>query len=295
MAAEEAARPRLGRGLAALIGDIGDDEQAEARAPRQGQKRLPIEFLRANLKNPRKTFAEEDLEDLANSVREKGVVQPILVRAIKGATNAFEIIAGERRWRAAQRAGVHDVPVVVLDVTDKEALELAIIENVQRADLNAIEEAQGYESLIASHNHTQNDLAKIIGKSRSHIANTMRLLKLPEDVRQSVLDGKLTAGHARALLSVDNPSAAAKRIIEQGLSVRDAEALAQSDQAAAGKPPKARASQKDQDTTVLEKILSDALGLNVDVAHKGPGGQVIIKYSSLEQLDEIARRLKRAR
>ncbi len=289
--ADEAARPRLGRGLAALIGDIGEDEQVPARSTREGQKRLPIEFLRANLKNPRKTFDESDLEELSNSVREKGVLQPILVRAIKGADNAFEILAGERRWRAAQRAGVHDVPVVVLDVSDQEALEIAIVENVQRADLNAIEEAQGYQALMQSYSHTQDALSKIIGKSRSHIANTLRLLKLPDDVRQWVLEGKLTAGHARALLAVDDPVAAAKKIIEQGLSVREAEALGQSGSAAKAKKP----ARKDQDTTVLEKILSDALGLNVDVAHKGPGGQVIIRYSSLEQLDEIARRLKRSR
>lgn len=289
--ADEAARPRLGRGLAALIGDIGEDEQVPARSTREGQKRLPIEFLRANLKNPRKTFDESDLEELSNSVREKGVLQPILVRAIKGADNAFEILAGERRWRAAQRAGVHDVPVVVLDVSDQEALEIAIVENVQRADLNAIEEAQGYQALMQSYSHTQDALSKIIGKSRSHIANTLRLLKLPDDVRQWVLEGKLTAGHARALLAVDDPTAAAKKIIEQGLSVREAEALSQSGGAAKAKKP----ARKDQDTTVLEKILSDALGLNVDVAHKGPGGQVIIRYSSLEQLDEIARRLKRSR
>jgi ParB family chromosome partitioning protein len=289
--AEEAARQRLGRGLAALIGDIGEDERvADARGGKQGQKRIPIEFLRANLKNPRKHFAEDELEDLSNSIREKGIVQPILVRAMPGAANVFEIIAGERRWRAAQKAGVHDVPVIVLEVSDKEALEIAIVENVQRADLNAIEEAQGYESLIATYKHTQNDLAKIIGKSRSHIANTMRLLKLPEDVRQWVLDGKLTAGHARALLTLDDPTSAAKRILAQGLSVRDAEQIGQQ---VSAKPKKAK--KKDQDTTVLEKILSDALGLDVNVAHKGPGGQVVIRYSSLEQLDEIARRLKRAR
>jgi ParB family chromosome partitioning protein len=289
--AEEAARQRLGRGLAALIGDIGEDERvADARGGKQAQKRIPIEFLRANLKNPRKHFAEDELEDLSNSIREKGIVQPILVRAMPGAANVFEIIAGERRWRAAQKAGVHDVPVIVLEVSDKEALEIAIVENVQRADLNAIEEAQGYESLIATYKHTQNDLAKIIGKSRSHIANTMRLLKLPDDVRQWVLDGKLTAGHARALLTLDDPTSAAKRIIAQGLSVRDAEQIGQQ---VSAKPKKAK--KKDQDTTVLEKILSDALGLDVNVAHKGPGGQVVIRYSSLEQLDEIARRLKRAR
>jgi ParB family transcriptional regulator, chromosome partitioning protein len=290
--ADEAARPRLGRGLAALIGDVGEDEQVSRAAPKQGQKRVPIEFLRANLKNPRKSFAEEDLQELSASVKEKGVLQPILVRAVQGANNVFEIIAGERRWRAAQRAGVHDVPVVVLELTDKEALEVAIVENVQRADLNAVEEAAGYQALIATYGHTQDALAKIIGKSRSHIANTLRLLKLPDDVKQAVLDGKLSAGHARALIGMDDPSAAAKRIIEGGLSVRDAEALGQSGGGAAKAKKPAR---KDEDTTVLEKILSDALGLNVEVAHKGPGGQVIIRYSSLEQLDEIARRLKRAR
>jgi ParB family transcriptional regulator, chromosome partitioning protein len=288
--ADEAARPRLGRGLAALIGDVGEDEQV-SQSPKQGQKRVPIEFLRANLKNPRKTFAEDDLQELAASVKEKGVLQPILVRAVQGANNVFEIIAGERRWRAAQRAGVHDVPVVVLEISDKEALEVAIVENVQRSDLNAVEEAAGYQALIASYGHTQDALAKIIGKSRSHIANTLRLLKLPDDVKKAVLEGKLTAGHARALINMDDPSAAAKRIIEGGLSVREAEALGQSSGAAKAKKP----ARKDEDTTVLEKILSDALGLNVDVAHKGPGGQVIIRYSSLEQLDEIARRLKRAR
>jgi ParB family chromosome partitioning protein len=288
--ADEAARPRLGRGLAALIGDVGEDEQV-SQSPRQGQKRIPIEFLRANLKNPRKSFAEDDLQELAASVKEKGVLQPILGRAVQGANNVFEIIAGERRWRAAQRAGVHDVPVVVLEIDDKEALEIAIVENVQRADLNAIEEAAGYHALITAYSHTQEALAKIIGKSRSHIANTLRLLKLPDDVKAAVLDGKLSAGHARALINNPDPSAAAKRIIEGGLSVRDAEALGQSAGAAKAKKP----GRKDEDTTVLEKILSDALGLNVEVAHKGPGGQVIVRYSSLEQLDEIARRLKRAR
>ncbi|WP_222876035.1 ParB/RepB/Spo0J family partition protein [Terrihabitans soli] len=288
--ADEAARPRLGRGLAALIGDVGEDEQV-SQSPKQGQKRVPIEFLRANLKNPRKTFGEDDLQELSASVKEKGVLQPILVRAVQGANNVFEIIAGERRWRAAQRAGIHDVPVVVLDIDDKEALEVAIVENVQRSDLNAVEEAAGYQALISAYGHTQDALAKIIGKSRSHIANTLRLLKLPDDVKAAVLDGKLSAGHARALINNPDPSGAAKRIIDGGLSVRDAEALGQSSGTAKAKKP----GRKDEDTTVLEKILSDALGLNVEVAHKGPGGQVIIRYSSLEQLDEIARRLKRAR
>ncbi len=286
--AEEASRPRLGRGLAALIGDIGDEEQNFDK-PKAGQRRVPIEFLRPNARNPRKSFGEADLEDLANSVREKGIVQPVLVRSVANEVDRFEIIAGERRWRAAQMAGLHDVPIVVLEVSDREALELAIIENVQRADLNAIEEAAGYENLVATYNYTQADLAKIIGKSRSHIANTMRLLKLPDDVRQSVLEGQLTAGHARALLTLDNPSAAAKKIIEKGLSVRDAEAIGQ--EAAEKRPAKAKAA-KDTDTVALEKALGDALGLVVSVDHKNPGGQISIRYRNLEQLDEVCRKLR---
>ncbi|MFC5069616.1 ParB/RepB/Spo0J family partition protein [Flaviflagellibacter deserti] len=287
--AEEASRPRLGRGLAALIGDIGDEEQNFDK-PKAGQRRVPIEFLRPNARNPRKNFAEADLEDLANSVREKGIVQPVLVRSVAKETDRFEIIAGERRWRAAQMAGLHDVPIVVLEVSDREALELAIIENVQRADLNAIEEAAGYENLVATYNYTQADLAKIIGKSRSHIANTMRLLKLPDDVRQSVLEGQLTAGHARALLSLDDPSAAAKKIIDQGLSVRDAEAIGQ-EAAVEKRPAKAKAA-KDADTVALEKALGDALGLVVSIDHKNPGGQISIRYRNLEQLDEVCRKLR---
>jgi ParB family chromosome partitioning protein len=288
---DEPIRPRLGRGLAALMGDIGDDETAPAR-PRAGQRRVPVEFLRANSRNPRKTFGEEDLEDLVNSVREKGIVQPILVRSVPGEAGQFEIIAGERRWRAAQQAGLHDVPIVVLEVSDREALELAIIENVQRADLNAIEEAAGYEALIASYNYSQADLAKIIGKSRSHIANTMRLLKLPDGVRQQVLDGALTAGHARALLGMEDPAAAARRIIDRGLSVREAEALAQTQAEDAGKPRRARP-EKDADTRALEKELGDLLGLGVIIDHQGNGGRLSIRYETLEQLDGVCRRLKR--
>lgn len=288
---DEPIRPRLGRGLAALMGDVGDDEAAAAR-PRAGQRRVPVEFLRPNSRNPRKTFGEDDLEDLVNSVREKGIVQPILVRSVSGEAGQFEIIAGERRWRAAQRAGLHDVPIVVLEVSDREALELAIIENVQRADLNAIEEAAGYEALIASYNYSQSDLAKIIGKSRSHIANTMRLLKLPDGVRQQVLEGVLTAGHARALLGMEDPASAAQRIIERGLSVREAEALAQTQADDAGKPRRARP-EKDADTRALEKELGDLLGLGVVIDHQGNGGRLSIRYQTLEQLDGICHRLKR--
>lgn len=289
--AEEGAR-RLGRGLAALIGDVGEDDGAVDRA--RGQRRVPVEFLRPNRANPRRHFSDEDLEDLSASVREKGIIQPILVRSVMGEVDSFEIIAGERRWRAAQRAGLHDVPIVVLEVSDREALELAIIENVQRADLNAIEEAQGYESLIASYSYTQQDLAKIIGKSRSHIANTMRLLKLPDEVRTQVLDGRLSAGHARALLAVPDPVSAARHVVERGLSVRDTEALAQTDDGSNGAKParnKARAG-KDQDTIALESALSDSLGLAVRIEHRGAGGQMSIRYDSLDQLDHLCRRLR---
>lgn len=290
--AEDGAR-RLGRGLAALIGDIGEDQGAVERA--RGQRRVPVEFLRPNRNNPRRHFADEDLEDLSASVREKGIIQPILVRSAMGEVDAFEIIAGERRWRAAQRAGLHDVPIVVLEVSDREALELAIIENVQRADLNAIEEAQGYESLIASYSYTQQDLAKIIGKSRSHIANTMRLLKLPEEVRAQVLNGALSAGHARALLATDDPVSTARRVVERGLSVRDTEALAQpkAEQAEGGvvSARKGRAV-KDADTLALENALSDGLGLAVRIEHRGNGGQMTIRYDTLDQLDHLCRRLR---
>lgn len=287
---DDNARSRLGRGLAALIGDV-DDESAVVENAR-GSRRVPIESLRANPNNPRKTFADADLEDLSNSVREKGIVQPILVRTISG-VEGFEIIAGERRWRAAQRAELHDVPVIVLDVGDREALELAIIENVQRADLNALEEAAGYEQLISQHHYNQNDVAKIVGKSRSHVANTLRLMKLPETVQGSVRSGELTAGHARALINVSNPETVARRIIDRGLSVRQAEALAQEEaDVKSVKRPRASSRVKDEDTIGLERALSDALGLAVSVEHSGPGGEIRIRYGSLEQLDSVCRRLR---
>lgn len=281
---------RLGRGLAALLGDIAEPEAA-VLSERSGSRRVPIEFVKPNPRNPRRSFAEADLAELAVSVREKGIVQPILVRPARQQANAYEIIAGERRWRAAQRAGLHEVPVIVQDVSDKEALELAIIENVQRADLNALEEATGYEQLIAEFGYTQQDLGQVIGKSRSHVANTMRLLKLPEKVKDYLRDGRLTAGHARALVSAEDPEGIATRIVEEGLTVRDAEALAQAPKAV--EPPKPAKREKDADTRALEKTLSDLLGLAVTIDHKeNVGGAVKIQYRSLEQLDEVCRRLR---
>ncbi len=280
--AEEPQRSRLGRGLAALIGDVGEEANGRAGA----QRRLPTSFLRPNPRNPRQDFAPADLDQLAESIRLKGLLQPILARPVPGARDAYEIVAGERRWRAAQRAGLHEVPVLVIEASDRESLELAIIENVQRTDLNPLEEAAGYERLMAEFGHNQADLAKIIGKSRSHVANTLRLLKLPESVKRHLLDGRLTAGHARSLVSQANPEALAERIVAQGLSVRAAEALAQE-----RKAPRAPKPDKGADIRALEKSLSDALGLRVSIQARGEAGEIRVAYGTLEQLDEICRRL----
>ena len=287
----EEPRRRLGRGLAALLGDAAEDAPAER--PR-GQRKVPIEFLRPNPHNPRRLFREQDLADLTASIREKGIIQPIVVRAIAGVADAYEIIAGERRWRAAQAAGLIDVPVVIHEADDKEALELAIIENVQRADLNAIEEAQGYERLGAEFGYSQSEIAKIIGKSRSHVANTLRLLNLPEGAKKLVTDGAISAGHARALLGLAEPDAVARRIVEQGLTVRDVEALAQQGQQVskpAGASARKAAAEKDPNTRAMEKALGDALGMYVDIQHSDDHGEVRIRYASLDQLEAICRLL----
>ncbi|RYE09122.1 MAG: ParB/RepB/Spo0J family partition protein [Hyphomicrobiales bacterium] len=282
---------RLGRGLAALIGDMAPIEAPRvAEASNGNQKRLPLDFIIANRANPRREFAPEQLEELTNSIREKGVMQPLLVRPSED-PNIFEIIAGERRWRAAQRAGLHDVPVIIREVDDKESLELAIIENVQRVDLNPLEEAQGYEQLIEQFSYTQQDLAQVIGKSRSHVANTMRLLKLPQNVRDMVSNGQLTAGHARTLITVDDPMALAKQIIEDGLSVREAEVLSQRGSVPKREPKSEEP--RDADTLALEKRLSDVLGMSVAIDHKEKGGKVEIRYRSLEQLDLVIEKLQR--
>jgi ParB family chromosome partitioning protein len=290
--ADEAARSRLGRGLAALIGDVGDETAAVERT--RSQKRVPVEFLRPNPRNPRRMFGETELDELAASVRERGIIQPILVRTVRGAPDSYEIIAGERRWRAAQRAAVHDVPIVVLEVNDREALELAIVENVQRTDLNPLEEATGYQALADEFGHNQDDIAKIVGKSRSHVTNTLRLLRLPDKVKRYVTEGKISAGHARALIGQPDPEAMAQAIVENGLNVRQVEAMAQDRAGKAGHIPRQRPRlQKDADTVALEKRLADALGLVVSLSHHGEGGELKIRYRSLEQLDEVVRRLER--
>jgi ParB family transcriptional regulator, chromosome partitioning protein len=283
---------RLGRGLAALIGDVGEETSAAdgGRKPR----RAPIENLRPNPRNPRRLFTDAELDELANSIRERGIIQPIVVRALQG--DNFEIIAGERRWRAAQRAGLHDVPIAVVEANDAQSLEYAIIENVQRADLNPIEEASGYLALMDDFNRTQDEVAQIVGKSRPHVANTIRLLKLSEPVKQLVRSGKISAGHARLLLSQPNAEQIAQEIIDKGLSVRQLEADMRKDGAAHARDTarlaKGQASViKDADTRALEKRLSDALGLEVSVDHRGEGGTLRIKYRDLDQLDAVLRKL----
>lgn len=294
--AEDNPRMRLGRGLAALLGDVGNEAAAETR--NRAQRRVPIEFLRPNPLNPRQTFPEAELEELTASIRERDIIQPIIVRGVSGVADAFEIIAGERRWRAAQRAGLHDVPVVIVEADDRQALEFAIIENIQRADLNPLDEARGYENLVAQFGYTQNDLAKIMGKSRSHVANTLRLSRLPEGVKEKVTSGALSAGHARALLAVSDPELVARRVVDQGLTVRDVERIAQREaegpDEAAAKPPR-KAIERDADTAALEKRLSEILGLEVAVEHRGDkGGAVRIKYRTLEQLEALSHKLAQA-
>ncbi|MHA6299502.1 ParB/RepB/Spo0J family partition protein [Devosia sp. CAU 1758] len=280
---------RLGRGLAALIGDMAAMEGARVTESGSGSKKLPVDFIIANRANPRRSFDPDQLEELTNSIREKGVMSPLLVRPTDD-PNIFELIAGERRWRAAQKAGLHDVPVIVREVDDKEALELAIIENVQRADLNPLEEAMGYGQLIEQFDYTQQDLAQVIGKSRSHVANTLRLLRLPEDVRGMVASGTLTAGHARTLITVEDPAALARQIVDKGLSVREAEALSQQRDMPRRKPV-VDVEQRDADTLALERRLADALGLSVALNHSERGGKIEIRYKTLEQLDDICLRL----
>ncbi|TPK88563.1 MULTISPECIES: ParB/RepB/Spo0J family partition protein [unclassified Mesorhizobium] len=292
---EDLSRKRLGRGLAALIGEI-DRPAAPEKPGMSADGKVPIEFLSPNPKNPRRHFGDAELTDLAQSIREHGVVQPVVARPSPTQAGRYEIIAGERRWRAAQRAGLTEIPVIIRDVNDRTALELAIIENVQRADLNAVEEAQGYQQLIDDHGYTQADLGQVIGKSRSHVANTLRLLKLPDVIRDMLIDGVLSAGHARTLVTAEDPAGLAKRIVEEGLSVRQAEALAQMPAGSAAKEarPAATPEQKDADTLALEKLLTDTLGMIVTVDHKGKGGGLLrVAYRSLEQLDEVCRRLKR--
>jgi ParB family chromosome partitioning protein len=291
--AEDSHRSRLGRGLAALIGDAGAEPAVERGG--RAQRRVPLAFLKPNPRNPRRMFSETELDELATSIRERGIIQPIVVRTARGAPDSFEIIAGERRWRAAQRAGLHDVPIIVHEASDSESLELAIIENVQRADLNPLEEAMGYQALADQYKYSQDEIAKTVGKSRSHVANTLRLLKLPASIKHYIDAGKLTAGHARALIGMPEAKAEAmaRDIVERGLNVRDVETLSQQQGAGAAAKKPGQPAAKNVNTIALEKRLSDALGLKVTIDHRGDAGAVHIKYRGLDQLDDVVDRLER--
>jgi ParB family transcriptional regulator, chromosome partitioning protein len=283
--AASAQKSRLGRGLASLIGDRFDETALGADEDR---RTVPLAALKPGRVNPRRSFSEAQLEELAASIRERGLVQPLVVRPSTGDT--YEIVAGERRWRAAQLANLHDVPVVVRALSDQEAVEIAIIENVQREDLNAIEEGEGYKLLMDGHGYTQEDVAKIIGKSRSHLANTLRLLKLPDGVQDLVRSGALSAGHVRPLIGRADAAVLAERIVSRGLNVRQVEALTQDRGPAKSKRQKS----KDSDTRAAETELRETLGLEVEIRkRKGEKGELRIRYTTLEQLEEIRHRLLR--
>jgi ParB family chromosome partitioning protein len=299
MAAES--RGGLGRGLSALLGEA---EPEAAAAPGEGQpaavgglegaREIPIELVHRNPNQPRQHFSDAEIAELEESIRASGVLQPILVRPSSSRPGEFEIVAGERRWRAAQRAGVAAIPALVRQMGDDRAYEIAVIENVQREDLNAMEEARAYDTLMGRMGYTQEQAAKAVGKSRSHVANTLRLLQLPSAVQEHVLRGRLSAGHARAILASDDQDAVADQVVARQLSVRDTEALVRAKAAGPKKASGPRRAAKDADTAALESDLEDALGMSVDIADRGGAGEVKIRYASLEQLDELCRRLTRA-
>ena len=296
MAEKKIERRGLGRGLSALMADVNiTTAESPREAPRSADQRVPVEKLVPNPLQPRRDFPKEALEELAASIREKGVIQPLIVRERPGGT--YEIVAGERRWRAAQLAQVHDLPVVVRDLDDTEVLEVAIIENIQRADLNPVEEAMAYRQLMDRFGHTQEKIAEGLSKSRSHIANLLRLLNLPEPVLDHLREGRLSAGHARALITTENPVELAAQVIARGLSVRETEALAKGPAAPSqAAPRKAHAPEKDADTRVLEQDLGATIGMKVQIDHKGEqGGSLSITYRTLDDLDELCRALSSMR
>lgn len=283
-------RRGLGRGLSALL---GDPEAPVAASEGAGAREIPIELIARNPDQPRRAFGEAEIEELAASIREKGVLQPILLRPAPGKTGEYQLVAGERRWRAAQKAGLRAMPALIRELDDLQVLEIAIVENVQRADLNALEEALGYRALMDKFGRTQEAVAQVVGKSRPHVANALRLLNLPAEVQAMLSDGRLTAGHARALVGSPDPLALAKQVVERGLSVRETEALTRrAPETKSAKPAQGRVS-RDADTAALENDLSEVLGLNVELRHKGSGGELRITYRTLEQLDDLCRRLMR--
>jgi len=281
---ERARRRQLGRGLAALFGEAEGDAAADPATQRQ----VPIELIRPGAFQPRRRFAEAELDALAQSIREKGILQPLLVRPLAGEEAAFELVAGERRWRAAQRVGVHEVPVIVRPLADSEALEIALVENVQREDLAPLEEAEAYSRLMEEFGRTQASLAEAVGKSRSHVANTLRLLSLPAPVRRRLDEGELSAGHARALLAATDPVALAAEVVRRGLNVRATERLVQR----RAEMPRPRRRLRDADTVKLERDLGALLGLRVTLEPKKRGGALTLHYASLDQLDRVLRLLR---
>lgn len=280
-------RRGLGMGLSALLGnETGGLVEADGGG---GPRSVPVAFLKPSRFQPRRRFDEDELEALTESVRAKGVIQPLLVRRAADGSASFEIVAGERRWRAAQAAGLHEVPVVLRELSDSDALEAALVENLQRADLSPVEEGLAFRRLIDEFGHTQEELARILGKSRSHVANTLRLLGLPEEIQSMIADGRLSAGHARALIGVEGALDIAREIVARALNVRQTEALVRARNEQATKPRAAKT--KNPDLVALERDLSDRLGLRVTVADRGKGGTLTIAYSSLDQLDGLLRRL----
>ena len=283
----EKKRQNLGRGLSALLG-----EETESRAETgtlKGSRQVPVELLHPGRYQPRHSIDEELIEELAQSVRENGILQPLLVRRHPEQPDAFEIIAGERRWRAAQMAKVHEVPVVIKDLNDQQSLEIGLVENLQRQDLSPLEEADGYQRLMTEFNHTQEVLSKTVGKSRSHVANMIRLLGLPPQVKKMLDTAELSAGHARALLNAPDPLAAARQVVKKGLNVRQTERLVKKKQRQVKAPPPGE--KKDVDTLALERDLGNLLGLKVAIKHKGDAGSLTVHYRSLEQLDGVLHRL----
>lgn len=285
-------RRGLGRGLSALLGDIEREQPPGVDQPASdGIQQIAIADIRPNPGQPRRHFDEEALDELAASIAARGMLQPIVVRK---AEDGYQIVAGERRWRAAQRARLHEVPALIRTLSDAETLEIAIIENIQRADLNAIEEAEAYQRLIDEFGHSQEALGKFVNKSRSHVANLLRLLELPAGVRRRVAEGALSMGHARALITAEDPEALAGEVARRGLSVRDTERLARQAKGQVAPRPRAGAqpaATPDADILALERQLGDMLGLAVQIGHEGEGGMVTLRYSSLDQLDMICQRL----
>ena len=294
MAAKGTDRRGLGRGLSALMGDVSSVSELSEPARRSADRTVPIEAISPNPDQPRRRFDDAAMGELAASIKERGIIQPIIVRNLISGNAKYQIVAGERRWRAAQQAQLHEIPVVIRDFTDQEAMEVAIIENIQRDDLNPVEEADGYRRLMDAHGRTQEELARGLGKSRSHIANMLRLLNLPEEVKTLLAEGKISAGHARALITAQDPVGLARMVVSNGLSVRETERLGK---AKAPQSKTKRATPKDADTRAIEDELSASLGfrVSIDATADGESGRLSIRYKSFDELDDLCRKISNVR